>query len=126
MADTALLAASAKRPRSARDDRAALRSASLLIAAAVAFLALFLLLPLVAVFSEALRDGLRCLSCCDHRPDALAAIRLTLMVAAISVPPTSSSGSRRLGDRQIRVPGQELPDHADRPAVLRLAGDRRA
>ena len=30
---------------------------------------------------------------------------------------------RRLGDRQVRVQGQELPDHADRSALLGLAGD---
>ena len=32
---------------------------------------------------------------------------------------------RRLGDRQVRVPRQGLPDHADRPAVLGVAGGRR-
>ena len=32
---------------------------------------------------------------------------------------------RRLGDRQVRVPRQGLPDHADRSAVLGVAGDRR-
>ncbi len=31
---------------------------------------------------------------------------------------------RRLGDRQVRVPRQEPADHADRSAVLGLAGDR--
>ena len=58
-------------------------------------------------------------------PDALAAIRLTLLVAAIAVPLEPGLRHRRgLGDRQVRVQGQEPADHADRPAVLGLAGDR--
>ncbi len=57
-----------------------------LIAAALAFLALFLLLPLVAVFVEALRQGLGAYFAGIMEPDALAAIRLTLLVAAIAVP----------------------------------------
>ena len=41
-------------------------------------------------------------------PDALAAIRLTLLVAAIAVPLNARlRGRRRLGDRQVRVPRQE-------------------
>ena len=58
----------------------------LLIAAALAFLALFLLLPLVAVFVEALREGLGPYLGAVSESDALAAIRLTLLVAAIAVP----------------------------------------
>jgi sulfate transport system permease protein len=58
----------------------------LLTAAALAFLALFLLLPLVAVFVEALREGLGPYLGAVSEPDALAAIRLTLLVAAIAVP----------------------------------------
>ena len=50
------------------------------------FLALFLLLPLVAVFAEALRRGLGAYLAALAEPDALAAIRLTLLVAAIAVP----------------------------------------
>jgi len=58
----------------------------LLIAAALAFLGLFLLLPLVAVFVEALRRGLEAYWEALVEPDALAAIRLTLLVAGIAVP----------------------------------------
>lgn len=58
----------------------------LLIGAALLFLALFLLLPLVAVFAEALRRGLPPFLAAIREPDALSAIRLTLLVAAISVP----------------------------------------
>ena len=57
-----------------------------LIALAIAFLALFLVLPLVAVFAEALSRGLGAYAAAVVEPDALAAIRLTLLVAAISVP----------------------------------------
>jgi sulfate transport system permease protein len=57
-----------------------------LIGIAVAFLALFLLLPLAAVFVEAFRHGLAAYLEALAEPDALAAIRLTLLVAAISVP----------------------------------------
>jgi sulfate/thiosulfate transport system permease protein len=65
-------------------DRAAVRA--VLIATALAFLALFLLLPLLAVFVEALRQGLGSYLASITEPDALAAIRLTLLVAAIAVP----------------------------------------
>ncbi|MEJ8573549.1 sulfate ABC transporter permease subunit CysW [Microbaculum marinum] len=58
----------------------------LLTAVAVGFLGLFLLLPLVAVFFEALRGGVAAYFSALVDPDALAAIRLTLLVAAIAVP----------------------------------------
>lgn len=58
----------------------------LIIAVSVAWLALFLVLPLVAVFVEALRQGFGAYLAGIAEPDALAAIRLTLLVAAITVP----------------------------------------
>ncbi|KAA0571002.1 sulfate ABC transporter permease subunit CysW [Azospirillum sp. Sh1] len=58
----------------------------LLIGGALLFLALFLLLPLVAVFAEALRHGFDAYWVALTEPDAVAAIELTLIVAAISVP----------------------------------------
>ncbi len=57
-----------------------------LIAAALLFLLSFLLLPLIAIFTEALRNGVGVYWQALQDPDALAAIRLTLLVAAISVP----------------------------------------
>jgi sulfate/thiosulfate transport system permease protein len=57
-----------------------------LIGIAVAFLGLFLLLPLISVFTEAFRAGLATYWASITEPDAVAAIRLTLLVAAISVP----------------------------------------
>ncbi|MBB6124748.1 sulfate ABC transporter permease subunit CysW [Sphingobium subterraneum] len=61
-------------------------SQALLIAAAMIFLAFFLLLPLVAVFTEAFKQGIGAFGQAVMHPDAWAAIRLTLLIAAISVP----------------------------------------
>jgi sulfate transport system permease protein len=58
----------------------------MLIATAVAFLTLFLLAPLIVVFAEALQGGIAAYFDALADPDALASIRLTLLVAAISVP----------------------------------------
>ena len=57
-----------------------------LIGAALLFLLLFLVLPLAAVFTEALRKGLGAYFDALREPDAWAAIRLTLLTAAIAVP----------------------------------------
>jgi sulfate transport system permease protein len=57
-----------------------------LTAVVLAFLGLFLLLPLAAVFVEAFRKGAEAYFASFQDPDALAAIRLTLTVAAIAVP----------------------------------------
>lgn len=57
-----------------------------LIATALAFFGLFLLLPLAAVFVEALRKGADTYLAALADPDALAAVRLTLLAAAIAVP----------------------------------------
>jgi sulfate transport system permease protein len=58
----------------------------LILGAALTFFALFLLLPLAAVFTEALRKGWGTYVTALTDPDALAAVRLTLLVAVISVP----------------------------------------
>jgi len=58
----------------------------LLIGTAVAFLALFLLLPLAAVFVEAFRKGWEVFLASLHEEAALSAIKLTLLAAGISVP----------------------------------------
>ena len=59
---------------------------AVLIAVALAFLGVFVVLPLLAVFTEALSDGLGVFVDAIASPDAQAAIRLTLLIAAISVP----------------------------------------
>jgi sulfate transport system permease protein len=52
----------------------------------IAYFAIFLLLPLLAVFAEALRKGVEVYFAALVEPDALSAIRLTLLAAAIAVP----------------------------------------
>ena len=58
----------------------------LIIAAAVVWLALTILMPLVSVFVEAFRKGVDAYLHAFNDPDAIAAISLTLRVAAIAVP----------------------------------------
>jgi len=57
-----------------------------LIAVALSFIFLFLVLPLAAVFTEALRKGVDAYLEALKEPDAWTAIRLTLLTAAIAVP----------------------------------------
>ncbi len=78
-----------------------------LIAVALVFLALFLLLPLALVFVQAFAKGLPAYWDAIREPDALSAAKLTLLIAAIAVPlnlvfgvaaawasPSSSSAAR--------------------------------
>lgn len=65
---------------------------ALLIGVTLVFLLFFLFLPLVTVFSEALAKGLTAYLAVFHDPVAQAAIRLTLLVAAIAVPANLVSG----------------------------------
>jgi sulfate transport system permease protein len=65
-------------------ERAMIRA--LLIGLALVFMALMLILPVVVVFTEALRKGVSIYFAAFSDPDALAAIQLTLIVAVISVP----------------------------------------
>lgn len=58
----------------------------LLTAIALGFLILFLMVPLVAVFTEAFRRGWEAYGSAISEPDALAALKLTLIAAAIAVP----------------------------------------
>jgi len=58
----------------------------LLVAAALVFLLLNLALPLVVVFVEAFAKGWDAYRVAITEPDAVAAMRLTLLVAAIAVP----------------------------------------
>ncbi len=57
-----------------------------LIAVTLVFLSLFLFMPLAAVFTEALRKGFDAYFVALIEPDALSAINLTLIAAAISLP----------------------------------------
>ncbi|MBV7536974.1 sulfate ABC transporter permease subunit CysW [Duganella sp. sic0402] len=57
-----------------------------LIAIALLFLTLFLFVPLVSVFFEALKKGWEAYSAAIFEDDAISAIKLTLITAAIAVP----------------------------------------
>ena len=77
------------RERHAASDRGTRESAFikwLLILLAMAFATVFLLLPLANVFAQALSKGLGHYWKSLADPDTLSAIRLTLLIAAISVP----------------------------------------
>ena len=65
---------------------------TLLILGAVAYVAVMLILPLGAVLFEALRKGWDVWWAAVLEPDARSSIRLTLIVAAISVPLNTASG----------------------------------
>jgi sulfate transport system permease protein len=57
-----------------------------LIGIALVFVGLFLILPLAAVFTEALRKGFEAFLEAFKEPDAWSAIKLTLLITAIAVP----------------------------------------
>lgn len=63
-----------------------------LIGLAVAGLAILVFAPLIAVFAEALRDGVVAAIASLGNKDALSAIKLTLTIAAISVPLNAAFG----------------------------------
>lgn len=89
MSDAAITPVSAgagptRRPRAVTEDAPWARYA--LIAIAVTFLLFFLFAPLAIVFNEAFAKGLATFYEVFHEPDAIAAIKLTLLVAGICVP----------------------------------------
>jgi sulfate transport system permease protein len=57
-----------------------------LVLIALAFLAVFLVLPLAAVFAQALENGVAAYVTAIREPMALSALRLTLVTAAVAVP----------------------------------------
>jgi sulfate transport system permease protein len=73
-------------PRVAQPTTEPLAVRWLLIATALGFLGLFLALPLAVVLTEALGKGVAVYVAALRDPDALAAMRLTLLTAAIAVP----------------------------------------
>ncbi|MCK2088317.1 sulfate ABC transporter permease subunit CysW [Thauera aromatica] len=58
----------------------------LILGTVLSFFAVFLLMPLIAVFVEALRKGWETYATALVDPDALSALRLTLLAAAIALP----------------------------------------
>lgn len=75
-----------KQPRRRRMTAEPLWVQWLLTGVAVAFLSAFLFLPLVLVFVEAFAKGIAAYGAALANSDAMAAIRLTLLVAIIAVP----------------------------------------
>ncbi len=63
-----------------------------IVAVSLAFFTLFLLMPLFTVFFEALRKGWETYFAALVEPDALSAVRLTVIAAAIAVPLNLSFG----------------------------------
>jgi len=93
----------APRPRESRAVRL------LLVGLALAAIALFLLVPLAAVFVEAFRNGAGAWLAAVSEPDARHALKLTLLVAAIAVPVNALFGLAAgwaLG--KFRFPGRSL------------------
>jgi sulfate transport system permease protein len=80
-----------------------------LILAALTFLGGFLLFPLFAVFIEALSSGIGAYLAAFNEPDAQAAIRLTLITAAIAIPLNLVFGvSAAWAIAKFRFPGRSL------------------
>ena len=80
-----------------------------LTAVALSFLALFLVVPLVMVFSEALANGVTAYRAAITEPDAVAALWLTLTAAAIAVPANLLFGiSAGWAIAKFRFPGRNL------------------
>jgi sulfate transport system permease protein len=88
-----------------------------LMAISFAFLGLFIALPLLSVFAEALRKGFGAYFDSLVEPAAVAAIQLTLITAAIAVPLNLVFG--------VIAAWQEPADHSHRSAFLGVAGDLR-
>lgn len=81
----------------------------LVIGVAVAFIALFVLLPLTAVFTEALRQGLAAYGRAISDPAARSALALTLLATAIAVPLNVVFGvAAAWAIARFRFPGRSL------------------
>ena len=82
---------------------------ALLVAVALAFLALFLGVPLAAVFAEAFANGIQAYTSAIAQPDAAAALRLTLLAAACAVPANVVFGiCAAWAIAKFRFPGKRL------------------
>jgi sulfate transport system permease protein len=81
----------------------------LLTGTCLAFLALFLILPLTVVFVEAFRSGIGPYLDSIREPDAIAALRLTLIAAACAVPANLIFGvAAGWAIAKFRFPGRTL------------------
>jgi sulfate transport system permease protein len=85
------------------------------------FLAFFLVLPLVVVFVEAFAKGIPFFLRAIAEPDALSAIKLTLLTVAIVLPMNVVFGvAAAWSIAKFKFKRQEPADHADRPALRRV------
>ena len=80
----------ASRPRSGLTEPAIVRA--VLTTVALAFLFVFLFVPFAFIFVEALRNGWQAYVAAVEAPEALSAIWLTLLVAALTVPANAAFG----------------------------------
>jgi sulfate transport system permease protein len=102
-----------RRVKTKARNRPALRGSLLvrisLIALALAFLALVVLLPLAAVFAQALEKGLGAYWRAIRQPETMAAIRLTLLTALLVVPLNTVFGvAAAWSIAKYRFPGRNL------------------
>ena len=82
---------------------------ALLISVALAFISLFLLLPLIVVFTEALRHGVLPYLAAIREPDAVSALLLSLKIVAIAVPVNVTFGIfAAWAIAKFRFPGRSL------------------
>lgn len=81
----------------------------ILIAAALGFLGLFLFVPLAVVFAQAFEKGIGWYLAAIRHPESLAALRLTLLVVAITVPVNTIFGvAAAWAIARFRFPGRKL------------------
>ncbi len=81
----------------------------ILTVVALAFLVLFLLVPLAAIFVQALSEGVRAYFAAITEPAALAALRLTALVVLLVVPLNTAFGvAAAWAIARFRFPGRQL------------------
>jgi len=84
------------------------------LSVAVIFLSVFLLVPLAAVFTEALRRGVGAYFSAFASDETRAAIKLTFLTAAIAVPLNLVFWCGGIvGHREIPIPRQKPAHHPD-------------
>jgi len=106
-ATIAALGRTAPRGRARTTDPTWVRA--IVVGLAVAFVGLFVAVPLVAVFASALRDGLGAYLGALVEPDAISALELTLAAAAIAVPANLVFGvAAAWAIARFRFPGRAL------------------
>lgn len=80
-----------------------------LTSVALLFLAIFLVMPLAVIFAEAFREGIGAYIKSFDDPDAFAAIKLTLLTAAIAVPVNVAFGlCAAWAITKFKFPGRSL------------------